>query len=46
MKAIRMTALLAVALLGASSVNAQYENKIKIQPTGRILLDGAIYLPD
>ncbi len=41
-----MTALLAVALLGASSVNAQYENKIKIQPTGRILLDGAIYLPD
>ena len=36
----------AVALLGATEARAQYENKVKVQPTGRILLDGAIYAPD
>lgn len=46
MKATRLTALVAVATLGIASAQAQYENKVKIQPTGRILLDGAVYMPD
>ena len=46
MKAIRLTALLAVTTLGIASAQVQYENKVKIQPTGRILLDGAVYIPD
>lgn len=46
MRTLVLTALSAVALLGATSAQAQYENKIKVQPTGRILLDGAVYAPD
>lgn len=37
--AIAMTASVPAA-------NAQYENKLTIKPTGRILMDGAIYAPD
>jgi phosphate-selective porin OprO/OprP len=46
MRAIRLAAVGAAALVGVLSAQAQYENKVKIQPTGRILLDGAVYAPD
>lgn len=46
MRTITLAAMTAVALLGATEARAQYENKVKVQPTGRILLDGAIYAPD
>ena len=36
----------AAALAASVNANAQYENKLTIKPTGRILLDGAVYAPD
>ena len=46
MRTITLAAVSALALSGSFSAQAQYENKVKVQPTGRVLLDGAIYAPD
>ncbi len=46
MRSLVLTAISAAALIGAATANAQYEDKLVVKPTGRILLDGAVYSPD